>query len=162
MFGSSSLYRVGWLACLLMLTIQLIGCAPSIPNQHTPTPAPSPTSLPLPVQGGNIQIGETQTITLPGRTPVILQWYLEQPVTAEVLVQATSDNQQGGILDPIIEVLDEDYQRVVYADDGGSVITDPYIPSRWWDAGHYQIRLNTFDGYWSGTVTILIQPSELE
>ena len=51
---------------------------------------------------------------------------------------------------------------VVYADDGGETTTDAYISSRQWDVGHYQIRLNTFDGYWSGTVKILIQPSELE
>ncbi len=145
-----------------MLTTFLVACAPST-SPIVSTPIPTATALPLPVDGGNIKLGDTQEITLPGRTPVVLQWHLEEPSMAEISVQAIGTNEQGGLLDPIIEVLDANHRRVVYADDGDSnTITDVYLPPRWWDAGHYQIRLNTFDGYWSGTVKITIEPSELE
>ena len=161
MLGTNRFIFGGRLVCSLMLTVQLVGCATPTMNV-IPTPIPSPTALPLPVEVGNIQIGVAQEFILPGRTPILLEWHLEESITAEIFVEATSGNEQGGILDPIIEVLDEDYNRVVYADDGGETTTDAYISSRQWDVGHYQIRLNTFDGYWSGTVKILIQPSELE
>lgn len=147
---------------LLMLATHLAACAP-ISTQVVPTPPPTPTALPLPFDAGSINLGDTLEITLPGRTPVILHWHLEEPSNAEISVKAVGTNEQGGLLDPVIEVLDANNRRIVYADDGDTTTpTDAYIPARGWDVGDYQLRLNTFDGYWSGVVKITIQPSELD
>jgi hypothetical protein len=157
---------------LVILSLALFSaCSPAPLSEPTVTPRPTleprtpPTPLPAPVQLGAVELGESILVELPGATFVELTYVVDTPQTVTIQAVALSDDAQGNSLDPVVEVIDADNDRIAYDDDGGQgrdgfSDQDTYIEGLQLEVGTYTIRVNAFNGFQAGEVEVLISVGE--
>lgn len=111
---------------------------------------------------GEITVGETIEITLPGQTFVNLTYTADETQTVTITGAALSDDGAGNPLDVVLEVLDADNERVAYDDDGGRDVdglaaTDAVLQGLRLGPGAYTIRVNAFNGFQGGEVAVTVE-----
>lgn len=160
--------RLIWILSVVLLTVAACGAgAPDPTATPNPTypPRTPPTPLPTPVDAGALVVDEPLTVELPGATMVVLTYEVDAPQTANLTAQALTDDGAGNVLDVVLEVLDSNMNRVAYDDDGGRFVdgladSDAAIISLELSAGAYTVRINVFNGFQAGQVSVLLEEVE--
>jgi len=151
---------------IISSVVLMAACASPAPPTMTPRPTipprEQPTPLPTSVFLGELDSGEPIEVSLPGGSFVELSLTLDQPTRIDLSVTPLSDDSDGNPLDPVAEILDEDFNRVAYSDDTRENTGEqenlnvPTIREQM-AAGVYIVRLNSFNGAQDGDVRVLLE-----
>ncbi len=172
MMKSDFAWVEAWRAVPVIIIVAfMVGCAPAAtPLPPTSTPRPTqppraePTALPTPVDAGEIAVGDTVAVTLPGQAFVHLTLTMEAAQAVTITAAAQSDDGAGNPLDVVLEVLDGDNNRVAYDDDGGRNLdglapNDAAINDLSLEPGTYMLRVNAFNGFQAGALEVRVVES---
>lgn len=105
-----------------------------------------------------LSLGQPQERTLLAGSPLVWRYVASTPQTVHIKAQALGDDSNGYPLDLVIEVLDaQTLARVAYNDDRDADTRDPALTELTLAAGAYLIRVNAFNGYQEGRVSVSIE-----
>ncbi len=94
------------------------------------------------------------TVVLLGQTPVDVMLMLDTEQTVTITASALTDDFEGNPLDPVVEVVDSENNRLAYDDDDGDAERDAAITGLTLPAGDYTIRVNAFNGFQRGEIAL--------
>ncbi|MEM6285006.1 MAG: hypothetical protein AAF787_22635 [Chloroflexota bacterium] len=154
-----------------IFVVIVAACSTAPPPTPTFTPRPTlppreaPTAIPTAIAAGEIAVGESITVALPGRTPVDITLQLDADTAVNITAVALTDDGEGNVLDVVLEVLDSAQNRVVYDDDGGAGVdglapNDAAVSGLSMDAGMYIMRVNAFNGFQRGEIEVTVESEQ--
>jgi hypothetical protein len=144
------------LACAVVLVACGAPATPTITPRYTFPPREAPTALPSPLAENAPRFGETVAFSLPGGAFVEFSLELEEADAVQITVNAVSLDSDGNAIDPVVEVLDSQWNRLAYSDkgtaeDGEEIIRIQLV------AGLYIVRVNSFNGAQRGDMTLMLE-----